>query len=174
MYCFNSKDYHAAVKWLNNRTKEYDEGHPTVSDKEWDDIYFEVQKYEHLFDDIDPNSPLQKINYQVVNELKKVKHNHPMLSLNKTKEIEEVENFVRGKDYIVMSKMDGLTCSLYYEGGKLVRAETRGNGIEGEDITHNALVIPSIPKRIDEKDNIVVDGEIICTYSDFEKWKYFK
>jgi len=171
MYCMSSKDYHAAVKWLNNRTKEYDEGHPTVSDKEWDDIYFEVQKYEHFFDDIDPDSPLQKIDYQVVNELKKVKHNHPMLSLNKTKEIEEVENFVKGKDYIVMSKMDGLTCSLYYEGGKLVRAETRGNGIEGEDITHNALVIPSIPKRIDEKDNIVVDGEIICTYSDFEKWK---
>ena len=171
MFCMSSKDYHVAVKWLNNRTKEYDEGHPTVSDKKWDDVYFEVQKYEHLFDDVDPNSPLQKINYQVVNELKKVKHNHPMLSLNKTKEIEEVENFVRGKDYIVMSKMDGLTCSLYYEGGRLVRAETRGNGIEGEDITHNALVIPSIPKRIDEKDNIVVDGEIICTYSDFEKWK---
>ena len=171
MNCLSSKDYHAAVKWLNKRTKEYDEGHPTVSDKEWDDMYFEVQKYEHLFDDIDPDSPLQKIDYQVVNELKKVKHNHPMLSLNKTKEIEEVENFVRGKSYIVMSKMDGLTCSLYYEGGKLVRAETRGNGIEGEDITHNAFVIPSIPKRIDEKDNIVVDGEIICTYSDFEKWK---
>ena len=171
MYCFSSKDYHAAIKWLNDRTKEYDEGHPTVSDKEWDDIYFEAQKYEHLFVDVDPDSPLQKIDYQVVNELKKVKHNHPMLSLNKTKEIEEVENFVRGKDYIVMSKMDGLTCSLYYEGGKRVRAETRGNGIEGEDITHNALVIPSIPKRIDEKDNIVVDGEIICPYSNFEKWK---
>lgn len=171
MYCFSSEDYHEAVKWLNDRTKEYDEGHPTVSDKEWDDVYFEAQKYEYFFNDVDPDSPLQKIDYQVVNELKKVKHNHPMLSLNKTKEIEEIENFVRGKDYIVMGKMDGLTCSLYYEGGKLVRAETRGNGIEGEDITHNALVIPSIPKRIDEKGNIVVDGEIICTYSNFEKWK---
>ena len=165
----SAKDYHAAVKWLNNRTKEYDEGHPTVSDKEWDDIYFEVQKYEHLFNDVDPDSPLQKIDYQVVNELKKVKHNHLMLSLNKTKEIEEVKSFIGDKDYIVMAKMDGLTCSLHYESGKLVSAETRGNGEVGEDITHNAMVIPSIPKRISIRDSFTVDGEIICTYKNFEE-----
>ena len=164
----SAKDYHAAVKWLNNRTKEYDEGHPTVSDKEWDDIYFEVQKYEHLFNDVDPDSPLQKIDYQVVNELKKVKHNHLMLSLNKTKEIEEVKSFIGDKDYIVMAKMDGLTCSLHYESGKLVSAETRGNGEVGEDITHNAMVIPSIPKRIPTKKSLTVDGEIICDYKTFE------
>ena len=67
-----------------------------------------------------------------------------------------------------MAKMDGLTCSLTYENGKLVRAETRGNGTIGEDILHNAEVIPSIPKRINYKDQVIIDGEIICTYSDFE------
>ena len=164
-------EYKEKVIWLNNRTKEYDEGHPTVSDKEWDDVYFEVQSYEHDYpEDILFDSPTQKIYFKTVSELKKVKHNHPMLSLDKTKDIEEVKKFIDGKEYIVMAKMDGLTCSLYYEGGKLVSAETRGNGEVGEDITHNAIVIPSIPKKIDWKEPITIDGEIICNYSDFEKW----
>lgn len=166
--CFNYEDYLQRIKWLNDRTKEYEEGHPTISDKEWDDAYFTIQKYEDLFF-ASPDSPTQKIVYQIVNELKKVKHNHPMLSLNKTKDIEEVKSFIGDKDYIVMAKMDGLTCSLHYEGGKLVSAETRGNGEVGEDITHNAMVIPSIPKRIKNKNSFTVDGEIICTYKDFEE-----
>ena len=166
-------EYKEKVIWLNERTKEYDEGHPTVSDKEWDDVYFEVQEFESLHQDlIDPDSPTQKIDYKVVNELKKVKHNHLMLSLNKTKDIEEIKSFIGDKEYIVMAKMDGLTCSLTYEGGKLVSAETRGNGEVGEDITHNALVIPSIPKRINDKNHrLVIDGEIICTNKDFEQFK---
>ena len=168
----SAEDYIKHIKCLNEWTKAYDEGHPVVSDKEWDNLYFEIVEYEKAYPNyIQPDSPTQVIHFEEVSELKKVKHNHPMLSLNKTKDIEEVKSFIGNKDYIVMSKMDGLTCSLYYEGGKLVRAETRGNGIEGEDVTHNAFVIPSIPKKIDEKGNIVVDGEIICTYSDFEKWK---
>lgn len=157
------------IKQLNEWTKAYDEGHPVVSDKEWDDLYFQVQNFEKAHPDcIDPDSPTQKVNYAVVNELKKVKHNHPMLSLNKTKNIEEVKSFISDKDYIVMAKMDGLTCSLTYEGGKLVRAETRGNGEVGEDVTHNAMVIPSIPKRIPTTTPLTVDGEIICTYKNFE------
>lgn len=164
-------EYCEKIKWLNDRTKEYDEGNPTVTDKEWDDVYFEVMQFEKEYP-IHPDSPTQKISYQIVNELKKVKHNHPMLSLAKTKNIEEIKSFVGDKDCILMAKMDGLTCSLTYEDGRLVRAETRGNGEVGEDITHNALVISSIPKRIDTSyHTIVVDGEIICTYNNFEQFK---
>ena len=159
------------IKCLNEWTKAYDEGHPIVTDKEWDDWYFEVVEYEKEYPEcIWEESPTQKINYQVVNELKKVKHNHPMLSLNKTKDIEEVKAFINNKEYVIMAKMDGLTCSLHYEGGKLVSAETRGNGEVGEDITHNAMVIPSIPKRIRYKKSLTVDGEIICTYANFHNW----
>ena len=91
-----------------------------------------------------------------------------MLSLAKTKEINEVESFLGDKAYICMAKMDGLTCSLRYLNGKLVSAETRGNGQIGEDILHNALVIKNIPKRIPWQDEFIVDGEIICTYDNFE------
>ena len=158
------------IKCLNAWTKAYDEGHPIVSDKQWDDWYFEVVEYEKEYPNcIQPDSPTQVIHFEEVSELKKVKHNHPMLSLNKTKNIEEVKSFIGNKEYIVMAKMDGLTCSLHYEGGKLISAETRGNGEVGEDITHNALVIPSIPKKIRYKKPLTVDGEIICTYKDFEE-----
>lgn len=166
----NAEDYIGHIKCLNEWTKAYDEGRPMVSDKQWDDWYFEVVEYEKAYPHcILPDSPTQSIHFEEVSELKKVKHNHPMLSLNKTKDIEEVKSFIGDKDYIVMAKMDGLTCSLTYEDGKLVSAETRGNGEVGEDITHNAMVISSIPKRIPIRDSFTVDGEIICTYKDFEE-----
>ena len=165
----SAEDYLGHIKCLNAWTKAYDEGRPMVSDKQWDDWYFEVQKYEMNYPNcIQPDSPTQVIHFEEVSELKKVKHNHLMLSLNKTKDIEEVKSFLGGHPYIAMAKMDGLTCSLTYEGGKLVRAETRGDGEVGEDITHNALVIPSIPKRIYQKTPITIDGEIICDYKTFE------
>ena len=156
------------VEKLNYYTKLYDEGKPEISDQEWDDMYFELVRLEKEYGLYLSNSPTQKVNYEVKNELEKVTHNHPMLSLEKTKEISDVEAFVGNKEYIVMAKMDGLTCSLYYQKGRLVRAETRGNGIVGEDVTHNALVIPSIPKKIDYQEDLIVDGEIICTYDNFE------
>ena len=106
----------------------------------------------------------------MVNQLNKVEHSHPMLSLDKTKDLDVVKSFIGKKDYIVMAKMDGLTCSLTYENGYLVRAETRGNGIIGEDILHNALQVKSIPNRINYKDKLVVDGEIICDYKTFERF----
>ena len=164
-------EYLQAVEWLNEQTEKYDAGNPQVSDEEWDRTYFDVQKYEsENRDEILPNSPTQKIIYNLVTELKKKTHNHPMLSLAKTKEVNEVYKFLNNKDFIVMAKMDGLTCSLHYENGYLVSAETRGNGEVGEDVTHNAFVIPSIPKRINYKEPLTVDGEIICTYDDFHNW----
>lgn len=153
---------------LNYYTKKYDEGNPEISDKEWDDMYFELQGLENWTGLYFEDSPTQKVVFQEVSKLNKVEHNHPMLSLAKTKEINEVESFLGDKAYICMAKMDGLTCSLRYLGGKLVSAETRGNGQVGEDILHNALVIKNIPKRIPWQDEFIVDGEIICTYDDFE------
>ena len=158
------------IDYLNARTAEYDEGHPTISDKEWDDKYFELVCLEKELGYTNPNSPTQNIVYNTVTELEKVEHGHKMLSLEKTKDIEEVRKFINGNEFIAMCKMDGLTCSLTYENGKLVRAETRGNGIIGENILHNAKVISSIPNNIPTKDKIVIDGEIICTYEDFEKF----
>ena len=156
------------IEYLNARTAEYDAGHPTISDKEWDDKYFELICLERELGYTLKHSPTQYVPYEVVNQLEKVEHNHKMLSLDKTKEIEAVQSFVGNKPFIAMAKMDGLTCSLHYKNGRLVGAETRGNGLTGENILHNAKVIPSIPNTIPYKDELVVDGEIICTYKDFD------
>ena len=93
-----------------------------------------------------------------------------MLSLDKTKSLDEVASFIGNKEYLAMLKMDGLTCSLTYRNGELVSAETRGNGLVGEDILHNARVISSIPKKIPCLTEITIDGEIVCTYTDFDKF----
>lgn len=156
---------------LNRLTKLYDEGNPEVSDREWDDLYFELVQLERQTGEYYEDSPTQRINYEVKNELKKVEHSHPMLSLDKTKSIDDIKSFIGNKDWIAMAKMDGLTCSLTYRDGRLVKAETRGNGLIGEDITHNAIVVKNIPKKIDYKNELVVDGEIICTEKDFGNFK---
>lgn len=160
------------IEFLNYHTKLYDEGHPEISDEEWDRAYFELAKLEQETNTRLEGSPTQTISYEVVNNLRKVEHDHPMLSLDKTKDITTLKTFAQDKDMIYMLKLDGLTCSLRYEYGKLVRAETRGNGIIGEDITHNALVVPSIPNVLPIRlPLLVVDGEIICTYQDFHEFK---
>lgn len=159
------------VTKLNYYTELYNKGESPISDKYWDDMYFELVHLENKSGIYLKDSPTQRVNYEVKNELQKVTHNHPMLSLDKTKNIEDLKSFIGNKRSIVMAKADGLTCSLYYQNGKLIRAETRGNGIIGEDITHNALVIPSIPKRINYTNDLIVDGEIICTYQDFKNFE---
>ena len=165
------KEMQELIKKLNYHTKLYDEGKPELTDKEWDDMYFALAALEKETGIYMPNSPTQKINYEIMTELKKVNHNHPMLSLEKTKSVDTVENFVGKKNYVAMAKMDGLTCSLQYENGELVRAETRGDGISGDDITHNAIVIPSIPKKINYLESLTVDGEIISTRENFKKFE---
>lgn len=156
---------------LNNYTKAYDEGKPLISDKEWDDKYFALVKMEEENNLRLPNSPTQSIDYQVVNKLEKVKHNHPMLSLSKSKDINVLKKFIGKERVFVMLKMDGLTCSLRYVDGRLVSAESRGNGEVGELITHNVKLLPSVPKSISFHDELIVDGEIICDYNNFELWK---
>ena len=159
------------INKLNEAAYAYDEGKPFISDKEYDKMWFELKELQEETGIVYNDSPVSSIPYQMVTELKKVKHNHPMLSLDKTKDLTVVESFLKGHDWIAMAKMDGLTCSLRYLDGKLISAETRGNGTIGEDITHNAMVIPSIPKVIPYKEEVIIDGEIICTYKDFEQFK---
>ena len=156
------------IEKLNHYTKLYDEGKSPISDKEWDDMYFYLEKLEEETGIFLGNSPTIHIDYRVVNQLKKVKHNHPMLSLDKTKSEDEVVEFLAGHDGIAMAKMDGLTCSLCYEDGLLISAETRGNGEIGEDILQNIVRVKGVPIEIPFKDKLVVDGEVICTYEDFE------
>ena len=159
------------IEKLNYYTKLYDEGKPEISDQEWDDMYFELQKLENETGIYYGDSPTQNVNFQVVNQLNKVTHNHLMLSLDKTKDKNVIKSFIGNKTHLAMAKMDGLTCSLRYLDGKLVSAETRGNGIVGEDILHNALQVKNIPHRIDFKDELIIDGEIICTYNDFKEFE---
>ena len=159
------------IAFLNYHTSLYDKGCPQISDYEWDEKYFELVKLENETGIYYKDSPTQKINYENKNQLNKITHSHPMLSLDKTKDINEIKSFIKDKEYIVMAKMDGLTCSLTYENGRLIAAETRGNGIVGEDILHNAIVVKNIPNKINYKNTLVVDGEIICDYNTFEEFK---
>ena len=159
------------IEYLKYHTKCYDEGHPEISDVEWDRHYFELQRLEHEYSIYFNDSPTQSISYEVVNSLEKVVHNHDMLSLEKTKALKEVKDFLGNVPYLAMCKMDGLTCSLKYEDGYLISAETRGNGKVGENILHNAKVIPSIPKQIPYTGILVIDGEIICTKEDFKEFE---
>ena len=159
------------IGYLNFHTMMYDEGNPLISDTDWDKAYFELQELEKKYSIYFNNSPTQSISYEVVNSLEKVVHNHDMLSLEKTKALNEVKDFLGNAPYLAMCKMDGLTCSLKYYDGLLVSAETRGNGKVGENILHNAKVIPSIPKYIPYKGTLVIDGEIICSKSDFKEFE---
>ena len=115
------------------------------------------------------NSPTHTVGYEVKSKLEKVKHSHPMLSLDKTKSVDDLKKFVGDKNCLLMCKMDGLTVLLTYENGELIQAETRGNGEEGEIITHNAKVFENIPLHIDYTGHMEIEGEAIITYNDFDK-----
>lgn len=157
---------------LNYYNKKYDEGNPEINDMLYDMLYYKLEQLEKETGYSNPKSPIRKINYDVVTSLEKVKHSHLMLSLNKTKDIHKIEEFLGDSDWIAMHKLDGLSCSLTYENGELIMAETRGqDGIVGENILHNAKAIPSIPNHIPDKERMVIDGEIICYDHDFEKIK---
>lgn len=158
------------IDYLNKCTKAYDEGNPIITDEQWDKLYFELEAFEKRIGVAAPHSPTQSIRYDVVNELEKIEHNHPMLSLPKTKEINDVISFGKGKKLICMEKLDGLTCSLRYVDGVLVSAETRGNGHVGENILHNIYHVKGVPHKIDFLGELVVDGEVICTTDDFKPW----
>lgn len=158
------------VSLLNKyRDAYYNNNESLVSDKEYDMLFDELVKLEQEQGLILANSPTQTVGYEVVSQLKKVTHNHPLLSLGKTTEIQEFYDYFKGLPMLLMAKMDGLTCSLLYKDGKLVRAESRGDGETGEDITHNAKVIVNLPLEIPFKGEMIIDGECIITRHDFER-----
>lgn len=158
------------VKQLNEyRDVYYNEARSDVSDAEYDRLFDELSELENETGVVYTNSPTQSVGYEVKSELEKVKHSHPMLSLDKTKSVDDLVKFARDKDCILSLKMDGLTCLLTYENGELLQAETRGDGEIGELITHNARVFDNIPLSIDYKGHFEIEGEAIITYEDFDK-----
>lgn len=151
------------------RNAYYNENKSLVSDKEYDELFDKLQAMEEESGIIYANSPTQTVGYEVVSKLNKVKHDHPLLSLGKTTELQEFIDYFHGKPVVLMAKMDGLTCSLYYENGELVRAESRGNGEIGEDITNNVRTFVNIPLHIPHKGKVWIDGEAIIDYGTFEE-----
>lgn len=164
------QEYSDNIKKLNHYTELYDAGTPEISDEEWDSLYFDCCQFEQENKYVDPKSPSNSIQFDIKNSLRKVTHEWPMLSLDKTQKVSQIFNWAKRFPTIVMAKLDGLTCRLTYENGKLVAAETRGNGYVGEDVLHNAKTIPSIPKSIPYKEKFIIDGEVLCTYKDFENF----
>lgn len=158
------------VKQLNEyRDVYYNEARSDVSDAEYDRLFDELSELENETGVVYTNSPTQTVGYEVKSELEKVEHSHPMLSLDKTKSVDDLVKFAGDKDCILSLKMDGLTCLLTYENGELVQGETRGDGEIGELITHNAKVFENIPLSIDYKGHFEIEGEAIITYDDFDK-----
>jgi DNA ligase (NAD+) len=162
------------VEQLNEyRDAYYNEARSDVSDAEYDRLFDELSELENETGVVYTNSPTQTVGYEVKSELEKVKHSHPMLSLDKTKSVDDLVKFAGEKDCILSLKMDGLTCLLTYENGELIQAETRGDGEVGELITYNAKVFDNIPLTIDYKGHFEIEGEAIITYDDFNKINEF-
>lgn len=158
------------VEQLNyHRNLYYNESVSELSDFEYDNLFDELSELEKETGFILASSPTQTVGYETKSILNKVTHNHPMLSLDKTKSVDDVVKFLDGRDGVCMAKMDGLTCSLRYVNGELISAETRGNGEVGEDILHCAKTIKNLPLKIECLDEVIVDGEVIITYNDFDK-----
>ena len=140
-----------------------------VSDNVYDGLFDRLKSLENDTGIVLSNSPTVSVGYEVKSSLRKVKHNHPMLSLDKTKNLQDIIGFMGDHEGLMMLKCDGLTCSLRYVNGELVGAETRGNGDIGEDVLHNAKVFTNIPQKIPYLWEYIIDGEAIITYDSFEK-----
>ena len=158
------------VETLNRASKAYyAEDREIMSNREYDALYDELQLLEEETGIVLANSPTVNVGYEAVEELPKEKHETPMLSLGKTKSREELRSWLQGKPAVLSWKLDGLTVVLTYDGGRLVKAVTRGNGEIGEVITNNARTFKNIPLTIPFEGELVLRGEAVITYSDFEK-----
>ena len=164
---FNMK--HLINKLNNYRDLYYNANISAVTDADYDKLFDELKKMEKITGIIYPNSPTQTVGYTVQSKLNKVKHNHPMLSLAKSTDIDEIYKFINNKPVDIMLKCDGLTCSIKYENGNLVSAETRGDGEIGEDITENVKCVSNIPKHIPWMGTVIVDGEMIVKTNVFKE-----
>lgn len=155
---------------LNKAASVYYQGKDEImSNFEYDRMYDELSALEKESGLVLAGSPTQKVGYEVLSELPKQTHPSPMLSLDKTKQVDELSSWLGGKEGLLSWKMDGLTVVLTYENGELLNAVTRGNGVVGEVITNNAKVFKNLPVNIPFKGRMVLRGEAIITYSEFKK-----
>lgn len=147
----------------------YQESREIMSNFEYDRLYDELQKLEEETGIVLAGSPTRQVGYEVLEELPKERHEQPMLSLDKTKEVEVLKDFVGAHKVLLSWKMDGLTVVLTYREGTLFKAVTRGNGEIGEVITNNARVFENVPLTIPYKGELVLRGEAVISYKNFEK-----
>ena len=157
------------IKDLNNASYAYYNQVPIMPDYEWDKMYDELINLEEETGIVLSNSPTHNVGYSVADELKEVEHNHPMLSLDKTKSVDELIEFIEDKDCFLSVKADGLTTSLHYINGKLIGAETRGDGVRGTECLQNVLTMKNVPKEIPYKDELIIDGETIIGWDTFRE-----
>ena len=155
---------------LNEASKAYyQKANEIMSNFEYDKLYDELVEREKKLGITLSNSPTVNVGYEVVSELPKERHARPMLSLDKTKDVEGLREFIGSHDSVISWKMDGLTIVLTYRDGELQKAVTRGNGEVGEVITANAKTFKNIPLKIAYKGELVLRGEAVIGYKDFEK-----
>ncbi len=158
------------VAVLNHAAKiYYTQNTEVMSNFEYDRLYDELSELENRTGVTFANSPTVNVGFEAVDELPKERHELPMLSLAKTKDREELRDWLNGKEALLSWKLDGLTIVLTYVGGKLTKAVTRGNGEVGEVITNNAKVFRNIPLSIPYQGELVLRGEAVISYSEFER-----
>ena len=157
------------VALLNKAARVYyQESNEIMSNQEYDRLYDELCAWEEETGIILAGSPTQKVGYEIISSLPKEQHPSPMLSLDKTKEPEALRSWLGDKEGLLSWKLDGLTIVLTYENGELTKAVTRGDGVTGEVITANAKVFDNVPLKIPQKEPLVVRGEAVIAYEDFE------
>lgn len=158
------------VELLNRARRAYEQDSTEImSNYEYDQLYDELQGLEQELNTTLASSPTINVGYEVLSELPKERHERPMLSLDKTKDVERLKEFLGDQKAMISWKLDGLTIVLTYRDGELMKAVTRGNGEVGEVITNNARVFKNIPLRIPYTGELILRGEAVIGYKDFEK-----
>ena len=158
------------IKLLNEASKAYyQENREIMSNLEYDKLYDELLELEKETGIVLSNSPSIHVGYELLGSLPKERHEKPMLSLDKTKDVGALKEWLGDQTGLLSWKLDGLTIVLTYTEGKLLKAVTRGNGEVGEVVTNNVKVFSNIPLNISYKGNLVLRGEAVISYSDFEK-----
>ena len=158
------------VALLNEAAEAYYQKDTEImSNQQYDALYDELVQLEAETGMVLANSPTQNVGYTVLSNLQKIRHESPILSLDKTKDPLKLQSFLGDKKGILSWKLDGLTIVLKYSGGELVQAITRGNGEIGEDVTHNARVFANLPLKIAFDGELVLRGEGVISYSEFQR-----
>lgn len=164
----NKSDIAERVKLLNKASDAYyNTGQPIMSDTEFDSKLEELKQFEEETGIVLANSPTHNVGAKVLNNIKEVAHKTPMLSLEKCHSVEEIIKFTNGHNLVASVKLDGLTVRLTYKDGKLILAESRGNGIVGSDVTEHIKQFTNVPLHINKEGTYVIDGEALIKLDDF-------